>query len=354
MAVYFVLISLSLGIAYFYDKLMIKNRKNNLFFGFILFLISWGIQALRYDVGTDYSGTYTHLYFQILNNYSKIRIDLGFYWIYKFIIFLNLDLQYFFVISSFLINFFVFKSIFENSKHVTLNIFIYFFGTLYFFSMTAIRQSLAMAIFYYSLKYAEKKDIKRYMVLNIIGTLCHNSAVVFLPMYFILNKEIKFKTRIILVISTFICAPFISIILYKVISLTKYAVYFVATDVEVNGKLNFSSITNIIVFGCYLYRYKVDVKCQNDSRYNIYMNIHFIGTISSVFLLYIPLVYRFLSLFKYSEIITVPYLISLKGEKKIKVLKLLIISMYIIYFIYSILYKNYNDCIPYKTIFDKL
>jgi hypothetical protein len=45
-------------------------------------------------------------------------------------------------------------------------------------------------LFLISLKYIERRKLLIYMIINIIGTLFHISSLLYLPLYFILNKKI--------------------------------------------------------------------------------------------------------------------------------------------------------------------
>lgn len=52
-----------------------------------------------------------------------------------------------------------------------------------------IRNIKAILLFMVSLKYLEERRIINYLVLNGIGVLFHSSAIIFLPLYFIMHKE---------------------------------------------------------------------------------------------------------------------------------------------------------------------
>lgn len=51
-----------------------------------------------------------------------------------------------------------------------------------------MRNVKAILLFLISLKYIEERKIMPYMLLNLVGVLFHTSALIFLPLYFILNK----------------------------------------------------------------------------------------------------------------------------------------------------------------------
>ena len=54
------------------------------------------------------------------------------------------------------------------------------------------RNSKAICLFMYSLKYIYKeKSLKKYMICNLIGCLFHLSALLYLPLYFVLDKRVN-------------------------------------------------------------------------------------------------------------------------------------------------------------------
>ena len=59
-----------------------------------------------------------------------------------------------------------------------------------------LRNIKAIVLFLFSLKYIEERKIIPFLILNILGVLFHNSALIYIPMYFMLNY--RYKERIIL------------------------------------------------------------------------------------------------------------------------------------------------------------
>lgn len=363
MFVYIVLFLICFGSSILYDTKIEKKdkRTRRVFFG-IIFLSCSLVQALRYDVGSDYLGTYTNLYNMIYYYPSKeVGIETAFLILYKTLIFFKLGLPWFFVITSFVINFLFIKTIFDYNEKISLSIFMYFFGTLYFFSMTAIRQSISIGLFFISLKYIEEKNPKKYMLINLIGCLFHTTSIIFIPLYFLFNIKLTNKILIISVGLMVIVVPIIMPYIQKILMLTKYAKYYTVDSTEIAvGKLNLSAILNIILYGFFVIF--ANKKRLEDTRMNIYCNITLCGIMVSFLGIYLPAGYRLFSAFKYTEILSVPYFLKITNYSKNKnsfsttnlVLRCLLISMYMFYFGYSILYKNYNDCLPYKFIFEYL
>lgn len=159
---------------------------------FLIFLFL----ALRYDYGNDYQN-YLQVFLDIQRhsssidystNYSGASGDFSFEpgWIFIYILFLPLG---FFslvaVLSAF--NCFVYYSFFKKyvpPRHYWFAVFLYVFNP---YSMlvnsSAMRQSLAISIFLFSIDYLYKKEIFRYFLCAAIASSIHSSAYILFPIY---------------------------------------------------------------------------------------------------------------------------------------------------------------------------
>lgn len=82
------------------------------------------------------------------------------------------------------------------SKHKVMGICFYFvFGAL-LYDVNLMRNSKSIMLFCLSLKFINSKKIIPYMLLNLLGMLFHASAVVYIPLYFILGRKPSKKLMI--------------------------------------------------------------------------------------------------------------------------------------------------------------
>lgn len=355
MLVYLMLIVICLICGILIDRLKINNESEKKYFKiiftipfFCLFLIS----GIRYGVGKDYFGTYVYTFERILNNYSNIRIDPGFYLLNKIVILFGGSFQWIFIITSFIINYFICKSIYDQSKNKMLSLFIYVCGTLYFFSMNGIRQTIALSLFYYSLKYIKDRNFAKYIFINLIALTIHNSAIIFFPLYFILNKNFSKKFKIFSILIIFLSIPIILPVITNFLLNTKYAIYIVNGAYKPLDFINVSTILNILLY----LAYELKIKDNDKDKYDIiYSNMHFIGVIVSIFVTRIPLAMRIFIYFRFIEFLSVPNLIDkvkLKRSNKI-IIRFTVIVLYFIYFIHGVYIENGNNVLPYKTYFER-
>lgn len=68
----------------------------------------------------------------------------------------------------------------------------------FIFECNALRNSKSVMFFLLSVKYIRKQDFIRFFLLNLIGVLFHTSALLYFPMYFILNR--RYSKRVWLII----------------------------------------------------------------------------------------------------------------------------------------------------------
>lgn len=194
--------------------------------------------ALRYNFGNDYKA-YLGIFVEI-NAYSEINffdntlhVEIG--WI--FLNWLFSSLGFFTMIAALaLINCVIYYRFIK--KYVPINyywfaVFLYIFNPAFMLThSSAMRQSLAIAIFIFSLDYLFKKDAIRYFICVGLASLVHTSALILLPVYLLnrFNGTINRRKAIIIVsifASLFVFGKFIGLKLNQFISLSfgKYVNY---------------------------------------------------------------------------------------------------------------------------------
>ena len=177
-----------------------ENTKKILLLPFaVLFIFA----ALRYDYGNDYMS-----YANIFKNLT--RYDYNLLIGEELFVLLNKispSYQVMLIVVSLFFLFMVYKLISENVNIEYFGIaFLIFVINPYLFlvNLSAVRQSIAIALFIIAIEFAYKRKIIPYIIFIAIATLFHNSAIVLLPIYFIANgKELK-KWQIITVVGIFI------------------------------------------------------------------------------------------------------------------------------------------------------
>lgn len=99
-----------------------------------------------------------------------------------------------FILTAF-IYFFVYQSF---KKYVCDYAFglVLFLGLMFFFTFTYLRQVMAMGLIWFSIRYIIDRNFLKFFLLVAMAFSLHNSALIFLPMYFIVNRRYKMSILI--------------------------------------------------------------------------------------------------------------------------------------------------------------
>ncbi|MCG6188441.1 EpsG family protein [Maribellus maritimus] len=154
--------------------------------------------GLRGHVMTDYISYYPYFKemptFQNgkLTDFSRYgRIEFGFLYYTYFIksIFRN---YFIWVFINTLIDLFIINQIFKKYTSYYALAFIVFIGFQGLgLEINTYRNIKAIVLFMLSLQYIRKKKFVPYLLLNLLGFTFHASALIYIPMYFILNRKIS-------------------------------------------------------------------------------------------------------------------------------------------------------------------
>jgi hypothetical protein len=200
----------------------------------ISFILIFLFLALRYNFGNDYMEylkgfikieRYSASDFFNKNNYYEpgwiflcwlFNKSFGFFAMVAVLALLNCLVYYHFIKK------------FVPKKYYWLAIFIYIFNTSYMLvHSSAMRQSIAIIIFIFSLNYLYKKDAIRYFLCVGIASLFHTSAIILFPVYLISFINLKnYKTSSVVIITIFL-----SIFIFKNF-ITPYISLFISSYFE--------------------------------------------------------------------------------------------------------------------------
>mgnify|MGYP000566093088 CR=1 FL=1 len=134
------------------------------------FIVIFGFCALRFDVGYDYS-----MYYGLIEGNFKFyndQINRIEFLSRQLILFSNYSgfYQFFFVISSFVITFFFYKTIKKNSSDIWLSILIFISFPIFFFvSLSIVRQYMAVAILFYSFNFIKQRKFCSYLFVVLLN-----------------------------------------------------------------------------------------------------------------------------------------------------------------------------------------
>lgn len=182
----YILITLSLLIFHFTTKAKSKQFKNRLLFVAICALIL--VQGFRsINVGVDlksyeiiFTQNSTMSFQQIINHYNKE-------WLYHFLNKLVFLLHGDFRVIIFLVSILIFTPIYvilkDNAKHPFLSLLIFLFLGLFLFTLSGLRQTIAIGFTLFAFMQIKKQNIVKFILSVVVATLFHQSAFLFFLAY---------------------------------------------------------------------------------------------------------------------------------------------------------------------------
>ncbi|KRM21028.1 EpsG family protein [Latilactobacillus graminis] len=311
-----------------------------------IFILMVLLAGLRYNVGTDYV-LYSGYQIPMVLEGQDANVEPLYQLLIRFGNMLG-SYQWIFFFTHFIILFFILKFIKEQSLNSVLSIYILIFGTFYNFSLNVMRQSLATAIFLYSIKYIYEKRYFRYFFLILVAYFFHHSSILFVPFYFLRYFRVKWwKITPFIALITLFLMPIRRFLVNVFFSLDFYTNYFNSKfdNGHVDTAIIFINIFVLLIMLLVEYFEKVDVKLK------IQGNIQIIAVFFSAVSMIIPNSYRINYLFIPIQIVLVPNLIK---TIKIRWIKMILIGLvgiaYAILFYSMVLKYNYGETLPYSSV----
>lgn len=109
--------------------------------------------------------------------------------------------QFVFVFTGLLFSIAICRVIYLNSDNVMISMIMCICLGLYTFMIQGLRQAIAMSICFLALELCKKRRLVRFLLLVLLATLFHRSAIVFLLVYFVYGLKLSPATKIAMGIS---------------------------------------------------------------------------------------------------------------------------------------------------------
>lgn len=312
------------------------------------------IAGIRYGVGTDFFE-----YVKWFNVYSRRSINLfdrnfGFDIMIRIIQIFTDNPQWLFFISALVINHLVMIFIKRNTSLFDLGF--YLFITLYLFysSLNITRQWIAIAIFLYALNFAFEKKLLKFLFVMVIATSFHTSAILMLPLYFILQLEVNLKNMFVVFISTLIIGlNFESTLSYiakmlPMLNVNNYIRFFNSIFATSGGG---GWAYTFLLFSVFIFmivsKKGYDEKIVNSDKHFLLMGV------ATFFSLFSPFSMIFLRVQLYLMpivLVTLPNVVFIQNEKVKRIMYILVLVLTAIYMFRSLLI-NGGEPLPYRTFF---
>ena len=336
------------------------DRNQNRYIRVLSFLIFIIVGGLRYGVGTDWSQ------YEITFNNTNLIADIfsareeKLFMVFMYISKKIVSSYSFFTFALFSVSFYLKYKIFkEYSTDIFLSLIIYFFTLFLIYDLNGIRQGMALAFVFLAIPFLLNKKPLLFVLIVIIGSLFHVSALIFLPFYWIANFQIsKQKMILIIVASLIVSIPIRSLIennaylqlLLAMDSFSHYSFYvnddIAARDVSI---LSVAVFQRLFIFVLFIINY--DRIEASDELKRILLNGYFLSIILFVFLSFSSdLAARSSFYFKSLEILMIPLIVTCQAKLTNRMLLFAIFVLFAVVGTYRILEIPNGGLIPYKFI----
>lgn len=314
-------------------------------FAILSFLTVWIISAIRYGVGTDF-----FYYYNFIKQLETVQIrnsEYGFKLIGLLIKSFSNNGQLLIIICSFVTIFLVYKVILKETTYPELSILLFFGLGYYFNSLNIIRQYLAISLVFYASGYLLNKRKVFFLLLMILASLFHYSALVALLLIVTFKlKDTKFLN------TKFIILGFICIFIFYdnfigiALSFGDYSIYKNTRYIIEGANPIFFFIYFSITIVLTIFKTKI-------VRLNIKNEIYFLYILIGTGILLLGtkslLLTRLSEYFTIFTLLILPDLIRISENRYLKAI--MYIGMVIICFVglYLFLSKNLGGVLPYRT-----
>lgn len=295
------------------------------------------VAGLRNNIGD--TGAYRHLYKLVGKGLvAEGSFETGFMLFLSLLNQLSSNPQLMVFVTALITNCLIIWTLRKYSSIFELQTYLYITSGYYLVTMNGIRQALVAAILFASTRFIIENKFKHYLLITLIMTTFHSSALIMLPVYFIARQEAWSKKTmlmfLILPIAFLFFKPLMSII-FKTIEGSRYASYegAIMTGGEGGGNVFRVIIAAIPVVIAYFGRNKLK---QAWAESNVLVNMSLINLIIMLFSLFNWIFARFTFYFQLYNFILLPYLIKTIFDREEKqLIYYLLVLFYFAFFYYE-------------------
>jgi len=186
------------------------------------------IAGLRANIGD------TYVYIDVFKkndftwSYIISKKDIGFGIFQMILKHFSTDPQIMIFTTALITNGLVVFVLYNYSRIFELSLYVYITGGLFLVSMNGIRQVLAAAIAFTGIRFLMEGSWKKYILVVLLASLFHQSALILIPIYFIVRFKAWSKVTIALILLSIVIVTgygYFSSLLFSAIKDTQYANY---------------------------------------------------------------------------------------------------------------------------------
>ena len=303
------MVHLSLGFTVLLSAVGAKNKAARVFSFIWLFLFA----ALRYSYGNDYRG-YQNWYLHIKNGGVSPYDGEPLFTL------LNVVSPSYFLLVAFTSAIFIFtvyRLAERELKKFSFAVAVFIFCVnpyLFLMNLSAIRQSLATAVFIIAVEYAIKRKPIQYALLIVIASLFHRSALILFPVYFVVSpKKLKPKTIAVIVLIVVFTLVFLDVegIAVGVATLLGDGGYLHHVSGGLGNSLRATVLTSVY------FVYLILNLAKSDGKMAAYTKVYLIAIICGILAYRVSAFTRIQMYFDVFSVVVLPHLFAENTNRKI-------------------------------------
>ena len=307
--------------------------KPNKLMVFLVILCLVLVSGLRNNIGDTFF--YIHIY--ETNDFSWDYVlsqkDIGFGILQMLLKQLSDDPQILVFTTALITNALIGLVLYKYSRISELSLYVYITSGMYIVSMNGIRQYLAAAILFTATKYLFEGDWKKYSLIVLIASTFHQSALILIPIYFMVRRKAwTGSTLVLLLLAIIFTLGFnqFSQVLFSAIEDSHYSEYKNSTEGGAN-------ILRVLVYAApvifaYLGREKLS---EIFPKSDYIVNMSLLAVVFMIISTQNWIFARFTIYFGLYELILISWVIKLFTDNNQKFIYYLILVCYFIYFFYE-------------------
>lgn len=291
------------------------------------------VAGLRNNIGDTFF--YMHLY--DISDFSWEFVlsqkDIGFGILQMILKRFSDDPQLLVFTTALITNFLIVIILYKYSRIFELSIYVYITSGMYIVSMNGIRQYLAAAILFTATKYLFEGNWKKYSLIVLFASTFHQSALILIPIYFIVRRKAWTGTTYIMILVAIIFTlgfNQFSQVLFSAIEDSQYSEY---QNFDEGG----ANIIRVIVYAmpvilAYLGREKMRIIFPNS---DYIVNMSLLAVVFMIIATQNWIFARFTIYFGLYELILISWVTKLFSDNNQKFIYYMILVCYFIYFFYE-------------------
>lgn len=291
------------------------------------------ISGLRSNIGDTFF--YKHIYEtnDFTWEYIQSQKDMGFGILQKILKNYSDDPQILILTTAIITNILIIAVLYQYSRMFEISTYVYITGGLFLTSMNGMRQCLAAAIVFAATRYLIKGNMVRYMVVVLFASTFHESALVLIPIYFVVRFKAWSKaTFILLVFSVVIVLGFdkFSAVLFSALKDTQYGHY--QNFNEGGANIMRVAVNGVPLLIAYFGREKLrEIFPESD----FIVNMSVIGFVFMIVSTQNWIFARFSIYFSLYQLILISWIIKLINQKDQRVIYYGLLVCYFLYYYYE-------------------